>query len=240
MRAIALFSLTLALPAALAGQDARLDRIRQAYPAEVASRIEAILADAEAMNVPVEPLVSKALEGAAKGVPGERVVTALSSYAGRLEEAASLVGGDRDADDVVAAADALKRGVPSQAVRSLAGGSSGDVAIPLVVLGDLIEAGVPVDGAYDVVEDALARRPRAEELLAIPAAVRRLIREGKLPDEAASAVGIAIAQGQLPAAVGGGGPGVGPPSGPPVPPGAGPPGRGAGSRGKPPVKPPGG
>lgn len=211
-----------ALPATAAAQDAQRERLRQAFPAEAVTQIETILAEAEASGVPSDPLVAKALEGAAKRVPADRVVAALTVYAERLQQATEIVGPERGASAVVAAADALRRGVPAAAVRAVSG-HQGDPAVPLVVLADLVEAGVPVDGAFSVVENALDRQHGPEDILAIPGQVRRLMREGRLPAEAAAAVGQAIGRGQFRGVGPHGNLGAGPPGGPPVPPGAGPP-----------------
>ncbi len=223
MRGIVLLVLGLALPGAVWAQDARLERIRQAFPAEAVSQIEGIVAESEAAGVPTGPLYAKALEGVAKGVPAQRVVAALSAYAEQLRNAASLVGAEHGSTAVVAGADALRRGVPAEAVRSLAGQYRGDLAVPLVVMGDLIEAGVPAEGAFEVVEGALQKQQAPEEMLAIPGAVRQLMREGSGPGEAANAVGRAIGRGQFRGHGQQGTPGAAPPKGPPVPPGAGPP-----------------
>ena len=223
MRGIVLLVLVHALPGAVLAQDARLERIREAYPAEAVTQIEGILAESEAAGVPTGPLYAKALEGVAKGVPADRVVAALSAYAGQLQNAASLIGPEHGTTAVVAGADALRRGVPAEALRSLAGRHRGDLAVPLVVMGDLIEAGVPADGAYEVVEGALEQQQAPDEMLAIPGAVRQLMREGRGPGEAANAVGHAIGRGQFKGVGPQGKPGATPPKGPPVPPGAGPP-----------------
>jgi len=232
MRIILLLGLLLATPRILAAQDPRLERLRQSFSAEAVAQIEGVLAQAESAGVPSDPLIAKALEGAAKGVPAERVVAALRSYAARLADAAGLVGGGQDASAIVVAADALRRGVPADAVRTLARERHRQFAVPVLVLGDLVEAGVPSERAYGVVQDALAQERTADELLAIPAAVRRLMREGQLPDEAAAAVGRMIGQGQFWGTSGPHGtPMMGPRSGPPVPPGSGPP-EGSGKKGK--------
>ncbi len=238
MRGTAALILLVALPTLALAQEGRLDRVRQAYPDQMV-QIESLLATAEAAGVPTDPLIAKALEGAAKGV-GDRVVAALSNYAERLGQARSVVGGDRDVTAVVAGADALRRGVPAETVSSLAAQHEGDLAVPLLVLGDLMAEGVPVDGALAVVESAIAIQQGADEMLAIPAAVRRMIREGQSAAEAARAVGNAIGHGKF-------GEVMGPPGllntkpgkGPPVPPGSGPPDHAGPKKDKGKGKPPG-
>ncbi len=239
MRATAALILLAALPTLAIAQDGRLDRVRQAFP-DRAAEIESLLATAEAAGVPTDPLIAKALEGAAKGVPGDRVVAALSNYAERLGTARRLMGGDREVTTVVAGADALRRGVPAETVGSLAAQHQGELAVPLLVLGDLMAEGVPVDHAFEVVQNALGRGQGPDDMLAIPGAVRRMMREGQSPAEAAGAVGRAIGHGKF-------GEVMGPPGqlktrpgkGPPVPPGSGPPDHAGPKRDKGKGKPPG-
>ncbi len=213
----------LAVPAVLLAQDGKLDRVRAVYPTDAAERIAELVEAARGEGVPADPILDKALEGAAKRVPPDRVLAALSALHDRLRTASELIGPARpDASAVVATSDALRRGVPPETIRRLATDRPDDLTVPMVVLGDLVDAGVPVDQAYVVLQDVLARGAAGDQLLAVPAAVRRLIREGRLPDQAVDAVRSALQKGGLPALgipVGG----VGPPNGPPVPPGAGPP-----------------
>lgn len=213
----------LALSAPAAGQEADgMDRVRQSFPAEAADEIARIVEDAGATGLPAGPVVGKALEGAAKGVPPDRVVSAVSAYADRLREAAGLLPEGVPPDGLVAGADALRRGADPEAVREVAGRAGGATPEALVVLGDLTEAGVPADRAVEVVTEALARGRRGQALLAMPAAVRRLTRQGTPPGRAARAVAMALAGNGPPSGV----PPVQLPpqaGGPPVPPGAGPP-----------------
>ena len=237
MRAIVFLLLALSAPASLAAQDERLERLREAYPGEV-GQIEAIVAEAEAAGVPGGPLIDKALEGAAKRVPGGRVLLALNAYADRLRESASIVGQEHGAGSVIAGADALRRGVPDQSMRQLVAQHRGDLAVPFMVMGDLVEAGVPAQGAYDIVDNALKQEHGPEEMLMIPGAVRRMMRSGQSASEAADFLGNAMRRGELHMFMGTGPQGMGPQHGPPVPPGSEPPGqgrkKGKGSGGKPP------
>jgi hypothetical protein len=69
--------------------------------------------------------------------------------------------------------------------------------MPLVVLGDLVETGVPVDRAVDVVRAALEQRAADEEMLALAARVRAAIREGQTAGAAADGVRRAIRDGRV-------------------------------------------
>lgn len=227
-----LASLSLLSAPLAAQEDARMERVRDAFPAEAADEIAHVVSDAEAEGLPSGTVLGKALEGAAKGIPPERVVAAVSRHADRLRRATGLLPEGTGPHGLVAAADALQRGVPDDAVRELGARAGDGTPEALVVLGDLAEAGVPVDRALEVVTEALAQGRRGQGLLGMPAAVRRLTRQGTPPARAARAVTRALA-------------GKGPPSGvppvqlppqaggPPVPPGAGPP-DGAGPPGEPP------
>jgi hypothetical protein len=227
MRRTVLIALLLPLPALTAvadraaAQDDPLDRVRQAYP-RASGEIEAIINDAEVAGVPADALAAKALEGAAKGVPAERVVAALNQYSVRLRESVQLLGRERGASSIVSGADALRRRVPAEQLRTMAREHQGDLTVPLMVMGDLVEAGVPAGNAYRVVSRAMNQQHGHEEMLAIPGAVRQMMRAGAGPGPAAEAVGQAIGSGQFHGAA----------HGPPVPPGSGPPDHVNSERGK--------
>lgn len=204
------------------------ERLRARLGPEAADRLRTIVDRAAERGAPADPLLDKALEGAAKGVPADRIAPALETFARRLERSAGLVGRPAGPDAVVAGADALSRGVPAEEVRRVARSApAGGRAVPLVVLGDLVEAGVPARSAADVVREAVRGGRSQQELLRIPARVRRMIRQGVPPSRAAGRApgppGRAGPPADVPA---GGGPGSGAGGGPPVPPGSGPPGSG--------------
>lgn len=214
----------LALPAHVSAQEDGMTRVREVFPADAADRIARIVSEAEAEGLPADPVLDKALEGAAKGVPAGRVVAAVSSYAERLRGASRLLG-DRPAPDaLVAGADALQRGATPEAVGTVAERAGDATPAALVVLGDLVDAGVPVEYALDVVTAALDEGRRGQDLLAMSAVVRRLLRQGTPPGLAARAVARTLAGEAPPSGV----PPVQLPpqaAGPPVPPGSGPPGQ---------------
>lgn len=215
-----------------AAQASKMEQVRQALPADAVDRIVQVVDRVGDTGVPSEPLLDKALEGAAKGVPPDRIVATVTAYAGRLEQAARVLQTPNpDRHELVAAADALRKGVPSEAVRDVGRRSGPTAAAALVVLADLVEAGVPADQAMSVVDQALRQGRRGESLFSLSSVVRRLLRQGTSPHVAATAVARVMAGQPVPA-------GVPPvqlppatdvPGGPPVPPGTGPPGETAGS-----------
>ena len=193
-------------PARAAGQTAAQTppqaRARAALPPDVYGQVETIAADAVAQGLPAEPLWDKALEGAAKRVPAQRIPAALTEYVGRLRTARSALaagppglGGELPPGALVAGADALRRGVPAAALGQVREGARTPMA--LVVLGDLVETGVPVDRAVDVVRAALEQRAADEDMLALGARVRAAMREGQNAGAAADGVGRAIREGRV-------------------------------------------
>lgn len=223
-------------PAAGGELGAVLERVRGAFDAVSAARIEELAASAAEAGVPRRILLDKALEGAAKGVPAERVIPALSAYSERLVQARGILGEQGGASALVAGADALQKGVSTGHLRSVAR-SGGDQEISIVVLGDLVDAGIPADRAVEVVSAALEQGRTGQGLLAVPSEVRGMLRQGMPPAEAATEIQRRIRSGELPPGAAGNPPGQrgpegrsgGPPGG--GPPGGGPPGGGPGGGG---------
>lgn len=220
-------------PAAGGELGAMLERVRGAYDPASAARIEEMAATAAEAGVPREILLDKALEGAAKAVPAQRVLPALARYSERLIQARRILGEGVRGSALVAGADALQKGVSPDHLRTVAR-RDGARGIAIVVLGDLVEAGIPTERAVDVVSAALDQGRTGQALLVVPAQVRGMLRQGMPPAEAASEVQRRIRAGELPPGAAGappgqrgpgersGGPGAGSGSG------GGPPGQGQG------------
>lgn len=171
-----------------AAQEDRSARLREALPESVAIEIQSLIAEARQAGIPIAPLYDKALEGAAKRVPPPQIVIAVRDYSARLQRAQQIMGGTRQPAWVVAGADALRRGVEPEALRSMGDRAGERTPMALVVMGDLIEAGVPTDRAMEVVREALARTRTEGGLLDVPITLRRLVREGALAPDAARRV----------------------------------------------------
>lgn len=221
---------------AAAQQTDAMARLRAALPPPALASIEAAVATAQKAGMPADPLLDKALEGVAKNVAPDRIVLAVQQRLRLLTRARALLPA-RPAGDLTAVADAMQRGVPDEAVQAIGKGASPSepVGVALHTLADLLDRGVPVAAAEDVLSAWQRGGADVDELPQLPAAVERLLRQGVLPDQAAAAVAAAIRGGQgLEHGVGPGG--MGPPgqlkkqqgtNRPPVPPGLQePPGRG--------------
>ena len=179
----ALVLAALSLPGALAAQDGA-QRIREAFPPAMAERIEAIVRSAAAEGVPPGPLFDKALEGAAKRVPPARIIPAVDAYADRLVTARRALGTTR-APMIVAGADALSRGVSPELLTQMADGEVQRGPMSVLILGDLVERGVPTDRALEVVREALRTRQAEADMAAISGTVERMVRNGDAPGDVA-------------------------------------------------------
>ena len=179
----ALILAALSLPVPLTAQDAA-QRIRETFPPEMAERIEAIARSAAAEGVPPGPLYDKALEGAAKRVPPARIVPAVDAYANRLVSARKALGTTR-APMIVAGADAIARGVSPELLSQMGDGDVQRGPMSVLILGDLVESGVPTDRALEVVREALRSRQAEADMAAISGTVERMIRNGDAPGDVA-------------------------------------------------------
>lgn len=187
IRGMVLAWLTMSLlPIQTIAQDTNRDRARTVLSAPVLSAVEALALEAETEGLPSDPLFAKALEGSAKGIPADRLVSALNGFAARLRDAHTLLGPGTEAALLVAGVDALTRGVPGATLRDLAPAERRPIT--LVVLGDLVQSGIPAPEAMSVVREALSRRAADDALLEIPALARRLLRERGSTDEALEAL----------------------------------------------------
>lgn len=203
----------------LYAQETARERARETLPSEVFQEVEALATEARRDGIPEELLFNKALEGAAKHVPSDRLVPAVLAYASRLGEARGAFGESGTEPLLVAGADALQRGVQVETLRRLGqeaaqeggGGREGARPSPMavLVLADLVESGVPADRALGVLREAMRMRVRDQDMLGISARVRQLLRQGQSPQEAADQVRRALQQGRGPGGMG-----------PPVPPGS--------------------
>jgi hypothetical protein len=139
-------------------QDPRLSRLDRRVQAEVAALVDT----ARSLGIPSEPVVDKALEGAAKRAPNDRIITVVRSRFRELVGARGALGSGALDAEIIAAADALHAGANAQVITALRTRRPGaPLTIPLAVLADLIARGVPADTASAAVL-ALATTPATD------------------------------------------------------------------------------
>lgn len=198
------FFLVACLPSALLAQDKRLER---RLDPTTAQRVSAELDSARVAGLPTEPLVQKALEGAAVRADPARIVEAVHGLRVRLGTAREALGPSATESELVAGAGALSVHVPPDALRHIKEQTRETGAdVPLVVLADLVQQGVAVASATQAVESLARAGARAEGYNLLRYRVEVDIRAGTLPGHAAERQSRLIVR-----SLGGGG---GPPGGP--------------------------
>lgn len=181
MKSLILLLAAVTLPAAAAAQDQRL--ARRLDPA-VHAQVVALLDSARAADLPLEPLVDRALEGASKGAPGPLIVNAVRKLAADLAAAREALRGGAPAE-LEAGASALRAGVTRSALSSLRQTRPRQtLTVPLAVLADLVARGVPADSATAFVLAIAAASD--EQLVAFQRNVERDIALGAPPLAAAA------------------------------------------------------
>ena len=191
------------VPSALAGQNVAKQLDRRVSP-DVRQAVVKIAADAAARGLPVEPLVEKAIEGGAKGVPDDRVIAAVRTLAGRLGDAMSALraaGVAAPSGDVVeGGADALNAGLTSGDVRDLVRVSRPpyDPSLTLRVAATLVALGVPGEQAMQLVNAMITAGRSPGDLLTLPAEVQAGVGRGATPGQAAAGLARAAAAGRPP------------------------------------------
>lgn len=154
------------------GQDPSA-RLREVLPADVAERVLARIAEARARELPPEAvaaLENRALKFASRGVAPAEVERAVAEHAARMQTARGAIESGRGArasgEEIDAGAEAMRQGVDGAAVSALAQSapSGRSLAVPLFVIGSLVERGLPSDAALTQVRERLAARASDADL----------------------------------------------------------------------------
>jgi hypothetical protein len=184
-------------------------RLENRLDARTRIAVERVIDSARAAGAPAEPLVSKALQGAAMRASGDRIVAAVQQLAHRLTVARGVLGETALTSELDAAAEALRAGVSVDALRKLRTDRPGQqLTVALGVLADLISGGVPPEVATSSVLALTKAGMADEQLVAFRREVERDIGIGAPPAAAA------ILRGTSPSLVITGGSGGTRPSGP--------------------------
>lgn len=186
----------LSLAGAAQAQDPRLARLDVNARAGVVAVIDSL----HAAGLPTEPLVQKALEGAAKRAAADRIVAAVRGLGRDLGVAHGALGPQATDAELTAGAAAVRGGVAASVLATVAQDRAGKgMLVPLTVLADLLTRGVPVDSAAAAVTRVAASGGRDADFRQLGLTIARNIDAGMPPA----------------AAVGGLGPAHGPPPGVP-------------------------
>jgi hypothetical protein len=167
-----------ALPTVVGAQESRLvGRLPDAARASVDSIIES----ARGRGLPVEPLVDRALEGAAMGAAPGIIVGAIRRLHDELIVVRGAFGGSATTAELTAGVSALRAGATSQDLARLRRLRPGrPLTVAAAVLADLAAAGVPADTAVGAVM-VLARDADDADYIAFRRNVQRDIEQGASP-----------------------------------------------------------
>jgi hypothetical protein len=145
------------------------DRLRGAFDQATYASLHVVLDSARAAGLPAEPLLDKALEGAAKHASGERIIAVVRDLSARLADAREALGGYGTAEELSAGTAALRAGIAPNMLADLRRLRHNEqVTIPLAVAAELVARGVRPDSASAQVLRLAAAGARDVELAALP------------------------------------------------------------------------
>ena len=154
--AVAFALVVLPLSGHVVAQDGR---ITGRFPAPVAMRLNAVIDSAQREGLPTEPIVLRALEGNAKGIPPEQIMGALTRLRGALRTARGTLGTSAGTVELTTAAAALQAGVAEARLAEmhrLRGTQT--VTAPLGAYLDLVARGAEPERAWTHVSDLARKR----------------------------------------------------------------------------------
>src|SRR3989442_3767824 len=105
----------LLIAAQVGAQDPRLDRLDP----DTRTRVTVVVDSARRIGLPAEPLIQRALEGATKGAPGPRIVTAVRRLSVDLGTARAALGTGASAPELEAGGAPLRPGAAPQVLPNL-------------------------------------------------------------------------------------------------------------------------
>ena len=153
------------------------------------TQVDGMLAAARTAGLPTEPLVDRALEGAAKGANPERIVAAVNRLLEELRVARLAFGDGASPAELTAAASALRAGATRADLARLKQlRPRQPLTIPTGVLADLVAAGVAADTGIAAVL-SLASNAGDADYIAFRRNVERDIAQGASP---AASVGVRL------------------------------------------------
>jgi hypothetical protein len=170
-------------------------RLVSRLDARTRSAVIAIIDSARVVSLPTEPLIDKALEGAAKKATSQQIISAVRVFAVQLGEARKALGPGSHEAELLGGAQAIRAGIPINQLERLRNVRSGvRIAAALTVVSDLVSREVPIDTAVAVVSGLVRASATDEQLLAVRSDVETDILGGMSPALAASSRGQALEQ----------------------------------------------
>jgi hypothetical protein len=170
-------------------------RLVSRLDARTRTAVVAIIDSARHVGLPTEPLVDKALEGAARRAPSPLIVSAVRIFATQLGQSRRALGESSQPAEIIGGAQAIRAGISAEQLEKLRAVRAGTrIAAALSVVADIVAREVPVDTAISVVSGLVRASATDDQLLAVRADIETDILAGKPPAVAASTRGHALEQ----------------------------------------------
>jgi hypothetical protein len=131
-------------------------------------------------QLPAEPLIRKALEGQSKRADSSRIVGAVRALRLALAGARTALGGGSE-EEVIAGANAIRAGVPAEALQRLRRARPASLSTPIDVMTDLVARGVKPGDASSAVERLVRIGRNDRELIRLREQIDQDIRSGLDP-----------------------------------------------------------
>jgi hypothetical protein len=176
-RLLAVVAMSVSLSAAAVAQTKAKDpsdRLKEKLPPDVAARVLEKIAAARDNELPAAALENRALKAAARGVKPADIEKSVDDNIEHMKKAKDALEKGRGKkptnDEVDAGADVIRRGVDGAKVSELAKSapSGRSLAVPLFVIGSLMDRGLPSDSALHRVQAKLAARASDREIETMP------------------------------------------------------------------------
>ncbi|HUG38291.1 MAG TPA: hypothetical protein VML54_15140 [Candidatus Limnocylindrales bacterium] len=201
--AIRLLVVAWLLPMASTAQEVPSQRLTEVLPPEVAAQVLDHIESARQQGLPVNAMANHALEGVAKGRSATEVLASvelLVADMGRAREALQTAQREHGAGEIEAATAAMRMGVDGDDISALASSqpSGRTLAVPLLVVGGLVQRGLPSDDALAAVQSRLAAGLDDAALLGDFPEVGQALTQGLRPDQIGTALASGFAGFQVP------------------------------------------
>lgn len=197
-------SVLIIVPTSLVAQTDPIEHLKSVLPPDVAAKVIPIVQNAMDQGLPGNAVANVALQGVAMGRSGAQVRAAAEAMVATLRAAHdALTAGGRTptSEETQAGAIAMKEGVDGSTVSALASSapSGRSLAVPLAVLGALVNRGIPADNALQAVQRRLQAHSSDQQLAQLPDAAGQMLAQGMKPSEIGTALASSRAGMTVPA-----------------------------------------
>lgn len=180
-------TLLIACTAALSAQEQRDRTLPAQLSASARTTLEHIIDSARVAGLPIDPLYSKVREGLFRSADESRVIAAVQRLGRDLGDARDALGDSAVAEEITAAANALRAGVRAADLTRLRDArrkADHPLTVALVVLADLATRGIPPAMAASSVNELVSRNVSDASLMSFRQNVERDLTGGRPPASA--------------------------------------------------------